>query len=193
MILGITGKIGVGKDTVATFFEQRNWVVRNADKMAHELYRPYKRVWKQLVKRFGEDILRKDDVIDRQKLRQLVFGPDTETGRALKDLNAIVHPELNRVLKDDLYFLKKRNKNVVVTATLWKELGLFDVCDKVLLIRAGDALTYKRVHKRDGMPFDMFEGLNAKQSEPPHADFVVENEGDFQALYKQLNAVLNAL
>ncbi len=193
MTLGITGKIGVGKGVAAAFFEQRKWVLLDADKMAHQLYQPYKRVWKQLVERFGEAILKKDDVIDRQKLRQFVFGSNSASKEALKDLNDIVHPELKRTLKDEVYFLTKKHKNVIITATLWQELGLFDLCDKVLLIRAGDALTYERVHKRDGMSFDMFEGLNAQQSEPPHPDFVVENEGDFQSLYKQLNLVVNSL
>ena len=193
MILGITGKIGVGKNTATQFFEQRGWAVLDADEIAHKLYRPYQRVWREVVERFGEGILKKDDVIDRQKLRQLVFGESEETKKALLDLNKIVHPELKRYLKDEIYFLNKKKKNVVVCAALWKELGLFEVCEKVLLIKTGAALAYERVHKREGASFEMFESLDNAQTEPPNADFVVENEGDFQSLYKQLNLILNQL
>lgn len=193
MILGITGKIGVGKDTAAKFFLQRNWVILDADKIAHELYRPYQRVWKQVVERFGEGILKKNDVIDRQKLKQLVFFDDPESKKALKDLNAIVHPELKRHLKDEVYFLDKRQKNVIIMASLWQELGLFELCEKVLLITAGEALAYERVHKRDGMSLEMFDALNAKQENPENPDFTVVNEVDFQTFYKELNLIVNKI
>lgn len=193
MILGITGKIGVGKTTAAQFFEQRGWVVLEADHLAHELYRPYRRAWKQLVDRFGEGILKKNDVIDRQKLKLLVFGNSPESKKALEDLNQILHPELRRTLKDEVYYLQKRHKNAVIVAALWKEVELFELCDKVLLIQSGDALAYERLHKREGLDFDLFESLNATQQDPEHADFIVQNEGDFQALYKELNQIINQL
>ena len=193
MILGITGKIGVGKNAAAQFFGQRGWKVLDADEIAHQLYRPYLRVWRDVVDRFGEGILGKNDVIDRQKLKQIVFQNSPEGQKALADLNAIVHPELKRYLKDEVYFLSKRKLNIVLTAALWKELDLFELCDKVLLIKTGDALAYERLHKREGMSFDMFEHLMQHQSDPEKADFVVENEGDFQGLYKQLNLILNSL
>lgn len=193
MILGITGKIGVGKDTASRFFEQRGWRVIDADQTAHKLYRPYQRVWREVVDYFGEGILSKNDIIDRQKLKQIVFQNSPEGKKALADLNAIVHPELKRYLKDEVYFLSKRKLNILITAALWKELDLFGLCDKVILIKTGDALAYERLHKREGMSFDMFEALMHHQSDPEKADFVVENEGDFQHLYKQLNGVLNSL
>jgi len=193
MVLGITGKSGVGKHVAADFFAQRDWRVLEADGIAHKLYRPYLRVWRDVVDRFGEEILTKNDLIDRQKLRQVVFGPSEASQQALKDLNAIIHPELKRYLKDEVYFLKKRKKNVVVVAALWKEIDLFEVCDKVLHVKAGEHLTFDRVNKRDGTTQDMFEMVCKNQCEPPQADFVVVNEGEVKALYKELNEVLNAL
>lgn len=177
----------------AQFFAQRGWEVLDADQVAHELYRPYKRVWREVVDRFGEGILNKNDVVDRQKLKQIVFNPSSKGKKALADLNQIIHPELKRYLKDEVYYLQKRKKNVVVVGTLWEEIGLFKLCEKVMLIQAGDALTYERIHKRDGMDFDMFETINAQQKDPPKPDFVVQNEGDVQGVYKQLNVILNSL
>ena len=193
MILGITGKTGVGKHSAAQFFEQRNWEILDADKLAHRLYHPYQRVWREVVERFGEGILKTNDVIDRQKLKFLVFADSDESRKALADLNAIVHPELKRVLNDEVYFLKKKKKNTVVLAALWEELELFELCDKVILIQCSDDLTYERVKKRDGISRDMFNLLTTKQNEPTNADFKVTNEGEFMDLYKQLNSLLPSL
>ena len=94
MILGITGISGSGKHTAANFLKQKGWVVLDADKIAHYLYRPYTSLWKAVVKEFGEDILSANDKIDRQKLSKIVFDPNNPEG--LKKLNEITHPEIKR-------------------------------------------------------------------------------------------------
>lgn len=193
MLLGITGKSGAGKHTATQFFEQREWRVLDADKIAHKLYRPYQRIWREVVERFGEGILKKDDVIDRQKLKLIVFGKTEESKKALKDLNNIVHPEIKRYLNDEAYYLKKKKAKTVIVAALWGELGLFDICDKVLVVKAGDALAYDRIKKRDGINYDMYEAYTADQKSPEKADFIVMNEGSFQDLYKELNSVLSQI
>lgn len=193
MILGITGKSGTGKHTAAKFFEQKGWKVLDADKIAHQLYKPYQRIWRDIVDRFGEEILTKDDLIDRQKIKAIVFGKSPESEKALTDLNNIVHPELKRVLKDNTYYLKKRKANTVLVAALWEELGLFELCDHVMLIKTGDALAYERIRKRDGLSFDMYEVTTKKQTEPKNAHVTVVNEGSFQDFYKELNSALTQL
>ncbi len=193
MILGITGKTGTGKHTAAKFFEQKGWKIFDVDKIAHKLYRPYQRIWREVVDRFGEDILTKDDIIDRQKLKVIVFGQGPESEKALKDLNAIVHPELKRYLKDEMYYQKKRKANVVVVAALWEELNMFELCDKVMLIKAGEALAFERLKKRDGINLDMFETTTAKQKDPENPDITVVNEGSFQDFYKELNSAISQL
>ncbi|MBN2306670.1 dephospho-CoA kinase [Candidatus Peregrinibacteria bacterium] len=193
MILGITGKSGTGKHTAAQFLEQRGWKVLNADKIAHKLYRPYQKIWREIVDRFGENILTKDDTVDRQKLKSIVFGNTPEAKQALKDLNAIVHPELKRHLKNELYYLKKKKANAVVVGALWKELEFFELCDKVLLTKAGEALAYERIRKRDGIDYDLFKISIKNQTEPKDADYTVINEGSFQEFYKKLNSILAKL
>ncbi len=193
MLLGITGKSGAGKHTAAQFFEQKGWNVLYADKVAHKLYRPYQRIWREVTDRFGEGILKKNDVIDRQKLKQIVFAHSDEAKQALKDLNGIVHPEVRRYLKDEAYYLKKKKANAVIVGALWKELGMFEICEKVLLIKAGDEMTFERINKRDGIDLNMYNAYTANQEDPKTADFTIINEGSFQDLYKELNQILTPL
>jgi len=193
MILGITGKSGAGKHTAAKFFEQKGWKVLDADKVAHKLYGPYQRIWREVRDRFGENILNKNDVINRQKLRDIVFSKSEESKEALLDLNNIVHPELKRYLKDEAYYLNKKKKNTIIVAALWEELGLFEICDKVLQVKVDENIAFDRVKKRDGIDLNMYQAYTANQKEADNADFSVINEGNFQDLYKELNQILTQL
>ncbi|MDH5596735.1 MAG: dephospho-CoA kinase [Candidatus Peregrinibacteria bacterium] len=193
MLLGITGKSGTGKHTAGKFLEQKGWKVLYADQVAHKLYRPYQRVWREVVDRFGEGILTTNDVIDRQKLKKIVFNPSEESQKALKELNAIVHPEVKRYLKDEAYYLSKRKAKAAIVAALWEEMGLLSICDKVLLLQAGEALCYDRIHKRDGVDIEMFQTYSSTQKDPPNPDFTITNEGQVNDLYKELNKLLSEL
>lgn len=193
MILAITGKSGTGKHTAAQFFGQRGWKILDADKLAHQLYRPYQRSWKAIVERFGQDILTKDDQIDRQKLKKIVFGNTQEADQALRDLNQIIHPELQRHLKDEVYYSKKKNENAVLVGALWKELGFAEICDQLVLIKADPAIAFERVKKRDGVDRNTFDASIRNQTEPEKPAITVENSGSFQDFYKKLNSILTPL
>lgn len=188
MVLGITGISGVGKHEAARFFEKRGWVILDADQIAHHLYRPYTYVWKAMVKRFGEEILTKEDLIDRQKLRAIVFdAKQAEVSRkALDDLSAILHPELKRHLQEKIHRHFRRKSNLVIVAALWKEMGLFELCEKVLLIEAEEDLALMRIKKRDGIDEAMYRHYTASQQIPENPDFVVENNGTLKELGKKL-------
>lgn len=195
MILGITGISGVGKHEAAHFFKKRGWVVFDVDKMAHRLYRPYTYVWKALVKRFGEVILTKEDLVDRQKLRAIVFDSNNATvaKEALHDLNKIIHPEVRRKLEEKIHRHFRRKSNIVIVAALWEELGLFDVCDRVLLIKAHQDKAWVRIKKRDGIDEAMYKSYTSAQQEPEHPNFVVENNGHRKIFEQQLKKIESQL
>ncbi len=193
MIIGITGRTGVGKHTAGQFFEQRDWKILNVDKIAHRLYHPYQRAWREIVKAFGEDLLNKDDTINRQKLKIIVFSAGKQSEVDLKKLNSILHPEIKRYLKDEVYYLRHKNKNVVIVSALWKEIDLSKLCDVLISITSPSELAYERVKKRDGIDLETYNRINKNQTEAKNADFYIANEGDFQAFYKKLNSVISKL
>ena len=185
MKLGITGISGSGKHTAATFFKQRKWIILDADKMAHDLYRPYTYVWKDIVERFGEGILTTKDLIDRQKLGAIVF--DSKNSEALEDLNKIVHPAIRREIENALYHYRNRDDHLIIVAALWESIGLNELCDKILLIKSNSSLAMERSIARDGITEDVYKARIKNQTEPPDPDFIVENNGEFKEFYKQLS------
>lgn len=191
MVLGITGISGSGKHTAAQWFEKQNWIILDADKIAHYLYRPYTGVWKQIVDAFGEKILNQDDVINRQKLGKIVFDPTDpiKAEEARQKLNAIVHPAVIRNIKDVIHRHFKRKSNIVVVASLWKELKIPEMCDKILLLKAYPEVARQRITARDSISDDMYLQRVSSQSEPMNPDFVIENNGTDLELQKALKAL----
>ncbi|MBN1259031.1 dephospho-CoA kinase [Candidatus Peregrinibacteria bacterium] len=188
MVLGITGKSGAGKHTAAEFLRQKGWVILDADRIAHFLYRPYTHVWKAVTKKFGEDILGSADIIDRQKLGRIVFDESPKGKKALEDLNAILHPAIRHYFTKELHFLRRKEKTMVaVVAALWEETGLPEFCEKILLITSNEAVAFERIRKRDGINEAAYRSRISRQSVPPRADFIVENNGAFADFYQALN------
>jgi len=195
MVLGITGISGSGKHTAAKFFKQNGWVILDADKIAHYLYRPYTGVWKSIVKEFSEEILTKNDLIDRVKLGKIVFNaskPD-EAKAALDKLNQIIHPYVIRHIRNEIHRQYRRGSDIAIVVALWRESGLENICDKLLLVKAAPELRSKRIQGRDGISPETYQMRINNQNEPPNPDFVVENDGNVKELNGKLGEVLQSL
>jgi len=189
MILGITGISGSGKHSAARYLEQHGWKILDTDKIAHRLYRPYTYVWKDIVDLFGEEILSKNDLIDRQKLGAIVFDSANieKADNALFELGKIVHPAIKRNLKEAFYRQRKRKQSVAVISALWKEVEFETICEKVLLVTADSDIAMDRVKKRDGITDDQYRQRVKNQSAMESADFVIKNNGTLQAFYRTVN------
>lgn len=71
--IGLTGGLGSGKSTVADYFAELKVPVIDADKIAHELTQPDQEAFKKIVEHFGKEILIDQVLLNRSKLRSLVF------------------------------------------------------------------------------------------------------------------------
>ena len=72
---------------------ERGATLIDADELAREAVRPQTQALKDIVKRWGKDVLQKDGSLDRAALRQIVFADQNE----LDALNRIVHPGVTRL------------------------------------------------------------------------------------------------
>lgn len=100
-IVGLTGGIGSGKTTVAKFFEKLGAPVYYADEEAKRLMKDSKLLKERIIALLGEEAYTNDD-IDRAYIADIVFR-DKEK---LKELNALVHPEVESHFEKWLRTLK---------------------------------------------------------------------------------------
>jgi dephospho-CoA kinase len=172
-IIGLTGGIGSGKSTVANYIASKGIPVYIADEEAKKIMERDD-VKQKIQNLFTESILNSDNSLNRKKIAEFVFNnPDK-----LKELNAIVHPEVRLHFKNWL----KEHKNhpfIIKEVAILFETGGNKQCDKVILITAPEELRIERAMKRDNLTKkDILVRIKNQISESKKkelSDFVVEN------------------
>ncbi len=192
--IGLTGNIASGKSSVAELFRRWGGTIIDADRLAREAQQPGSPVFGAIVERFGPGIAGPDGALDRARLRDLVLRDPA----ALADLNAIVHPEVQRrrlALLDDA---RRRGDQVVVSdIPLLFEVGDPEEFDAVVLVHAPVAVRLQRLVARRGLDPTtagrMIEVQMPSERKRSLSDFVIDNEGDEAALERAAAAVWRAL
>jgi dephospho-CoA kinase len=201
VVVGVTGGLGTGKSTVARMLEEwRGVVVLDADRIAHDVIQPRKVAWRQILERFGKDIVHShEDVrIDRKRLAELVVEDDD----ARRDLEAIVHPRVLKELAAEIHELRhdthgnRRKKMVVVEIPLLFETDSQGLVDHVVVVTATPEVALRRLRER-GMTEDDAARRQAAQmdlsAKAALADTVIDNSGDREQTRRQVETLWDQL
>jgi dephospho-CoA kinase len=129
--IGLTGPIGCGKSTVASWLAELGAEVIDADEVAHEVTAPGTPAAAAIADAFGADLLREDGSLDRAALGRIVFADPA----ALSRLESIVQPAVRPVILERMErAAANRAPAVVVEAIKLVEGGLAELCDEVWLV-----------------------------------------------------------
>jgi dephospho-CoA kinase len=192
--VGLTGGVACGKSTVAKMFADLGAQVADADSIAHELYRPGQDVYQELIKRFGQKIVKPNGEIDRAKLAAAAFD-----GGRVEDLNKIVHPAVIR--QQDRWMRELAAKDpyavAIVEAALIFEAGVNDRFDKIMVVTCKPVQKITRFAARTGMKeadarADVERRTKAQISDEEkarRADFVVDNSGSVEETRQQVQRI----
>jgi dephospho-CoA kinase len=147
-IIGLTGGILSGKSTIAQMLAEKGAAIIDADKLAHEAYKPKTKLNQELVDEFGTGIRKTDGSIDRKKLSGIVF----DNPEALARLNSIVHPRIREIAQAKIEQLRKKGTAVVVLeAALLIEAKWTDLADEVWVALVPPEVAVKRLEERGGL------------------------------------------
>jgi dephospho-CoA kinase len=194
IIVGLTGGVGTGKSTVASFFRELGAHIIDFDELAREVTHPRSKAWKEIVEYFGKGVLNEDLTIDRQKLAAIVFSEKEKVAK----LNRIVHPE---VFKEDGR-ITNRIKKLDPGALIVKDIPLlFEAArpirlDKVVVVFASKQTQLRRLEEK-GM--GRKDAENRIRSQSPleekvrSADFVVNNDGPPEETKRQVEEIYSSL
>ncbi|HLY92975.1 MAG TPA: dephospho-CoA kinase [Candidatus Angelobacter sp.] len=196
--VGLTGGIACGKSTVAGIFAELGARVVDADAIVHGLYRPGEEVYQELIRRFGNDIVKPDGEIDRARLATAAFD-----GGRVAELNKIVHPAVFRKqeqwIRDTI--AQDPDAVVVVEATLILEAGGRDRFDKIVVVTCKPEQKIQRLAGRAGLneaaarvEVERRTRAQLPDEEKAHrADFVIDNSGSLEATRRQVHEVFAKL
>ena len=153
IIIGLIGRIGAGKSTVARRFAAHGGHVIDADRIAHQVLEE-PAVIQQIADRFGADVLDADGRIRRRAVADRVFGPTQDHARELEWLEAIVHPLVRQRIAAELAAVRAREGGhdgdavVVLDVPLLVQAGWADLCDRLVVVTCADEIRRQRLAAR---------------------------------------------
>ena len=196
--VGLTGGIACGKSTVAAIFAELGAKVVDADEIVHQLYRPGEEVYKELISRFGQEIVRPDGEIDRARLAAAAFD-----GGRVNELNKIVHPA---VIRRQEQWMREAGANgpneiVIVEAALILEAGARDRFDKIVVVTCTPEQKVARLAGRAGISESQARAEVERRTRVQlsdeekmrRADFAVDNSGPLAATRRQVEDIFAGL
>ena len=183
LLVGLTGNIGSGKSTVARYFAERGATIIDADVLARQAVEQGTQGFEQVRERWGNMILDEAGGLDRAALRGIVFDEPDE----LEQLNAIVHPEVERLRIEQVAEAAARGDRIVICdIPLLFERHLTDRFDAIVLVDAPRPVRLERLVRDRGLSATEAMAMIAAQMpaelKRARADLIIDNDASLDAL-----------
>lgn len=193
-VIGLTGGIGSGKSTAAQFLKALGAVVIDLDGLGHDVLKKSGEVYKQLLSAFGEDILASSGEIDRARLGKIVFN----SPEALKRLNKIVHPVIDKKVEEEI----EKNRCKGVKAVFLEAAAILEAektwqVDELWVITTPEADIIRRI--KDRPDYNEMIAKSRIRAQMPNserikkADVVITNDGTIEQLKNKVEVEWNKL
>lgn len=190
LVIGLTGGVADGKTTVGHMLKSFGAVYISADAIVHELLQRGTDVWRSIVSRFGDGVLRPDGEIDRRRLGAIVFT-DSEM---MAELEGIIHPRVFARLTEIARDFKCNRKGILVLEIpLLVEKSYYAEIDKVLVVASEQETQICRLQERYGI--DRKAAVERIASQLPtsekvkHADWVISTNTTLEETREQAERV----
>ena len=184
MLIGLTGRTGSGKSSVAKMLEDLGCFVADCDKVAHEVLKD-DIVKKELCKLFSNSILDKNGEIDRKKLGAIVFS-DKEK---LVLLNKIVH---SFIVERCINLCEQSGKDICfMDGSELESSGADKFCRHIVVVTADEDIRLKRIMERDNIDKESaLKRINA-QTDYSKKAIIIENNTDESILREKVTELYN--
>jgi dephospho-CoA kinase len=183
--VGLTGGIASGKSSAAEMFGELGAAVVDTDAIAHELTRAGGPAIGAIRDAFGAEFILADGSLDRESMRRLVFRDPAAKAK----LEAILHPLIREQSRSRV--AGARQPYVVLVVPLLFETGACrDLVQRVLVVDCDEERQLTRAMHRSRLSAAEVRAIMAAQlpraERVGHADDVLDNDGDMEALRRQV-------
>ncbi|MDH5716586.1 MAG: dephospho-CoA kinase [Spirochaetia bacterium] len=203
-VYGLTGIIGSGKSSVASFFKKEGAVILNADDFAKlavtPKYKNFSLIKEKLISVFekdvrektGEDLFINGQKLNRKALREVVF----HNNKKLKTLNEIIHPEVRKLFIENVLNVSK-DKIIIYEVPLLFETKLNKLVRKTIVVYCEENTAIKRASERMGISQDAIKKILNKQisieKKLKMADHIINNNGKLEETKFQVKKLMKSL
>lgn len=189
----LTGGIATGKSYCAGRFALLGVPVIDADRLARDAVAPGTAGLAAVVARFGTSILRSDGALDRAALARIVFSDRL----ARADLEAIVHPDVYRRIREWAVNLPPHTRVAVADIPLLFETGHEHDFDKVIVSACEPEEQIRRLIARDRLTDAEARARLAAQwpieDKVMRGDYVIRTDWGYAETDRQVRDVLDRL
>lgn len=173
-IIGITGNSGSGKTYIAqALAEKIKATIIDADKLVSQMHQEKGAYYKEIIKKFGEDILLPTKEINKKALAEIIFS----NPKKLAQINKITKKHVVKKIKQQV---KQANEGtIILDVPLLFESKLNKICTITIAILAEEKEKIKRICKRDNITEEAAKARLAIQTEEKiyikKADITIQN------------------
>jgi dephospho-CoA kinase len=189
--VGLTGGIGSGKSEVARRLAEHGAVLIDADVAAREVVEPGSPGLARIAAAFGDEVLRPDGSLNRERLGEIVFADPGLRGK----LNAIVHPLVREWMQEAERAAVQTDGDAIVVhdVPLLAESRGKAGFDAVIVVDVPPDLQLERLVSQRGMAAEQASARMAAQASREQrlavADIVIDNSGSLNDLDRRVAEV----
>jgi dephospho-CoA kinase len=191
--IALTGGIATGKSYVAAKIRDAGVPIVDADVLSREVVAPGTPGLAAVRKRFGPDSVRRDGTMDRVRIAQVVF----KDKRARLDLEAIIHPAVQRAIDEFFATLPKRTPFAVADIPLLFETGRENQFNAVVVVACPRPMQLERLMERNKLSKEDAERrLSAQlpiEKKVEKATHVIRTDGTFEETDQQVADLIKKL
>jgi len=191
--IALTGGIATGKSYVAKKLHEAGVPLVDADVLAREVVAPGTAGLSAVRRRFGPDAVRRDGSMDRVRIAQIVF----KDKRARLDLEAIIHPAVQKAVNEFFDALPKRTPFAIADIPLLYETSREKQFDAVIVVACPRDIQLQRVMERNNLSKEDAERRLAAQlpidKKIEKATYVIKTDGTFDQTDEQIAALIEKL
>ena len=191
-IIGLVGRAGSGKSTVARAIAADGAAVIDADAIGHQVTDQDPEVRRALAAEYGADVYLADGTLDRRRVGAKVFTDSEARAR----LDALVHPRILTRAWEALNQLRLSGHRgvVLLDSALLLKWGMERSCDAVLAVTAPEAEQVARLMASRGWTEAHARSVLAVQRPDDAfreaADLTIENTGSVAELERAARAAV---
>lgn len=189
-VIGLTGGIATGKSTVAELLAIHGFKIVDADVAARKAVAKGTEGLKKVQALFGDEAINEDGEMNRTFVGQQVFYDDEKR----KQLNAIVHPIVGKMMNQERDQYLAEGHNVIMDIPLLFENHLEATVDEVWLVYASEPIQLDRLMARNDLSIEDAKARIYSQisidKKSRTADVVIDNLGSKLELKQNLEQIL---